>query len=442
MSIRYRIRGTSASAIASSVESAISEGHLPHGSKLPTVRDLSARLGVSPATTAAAYKTLQARGLVHSAGRAGTHVATTPPIAVPAEVPLPAGIRDLVSGGPDPRLLPDVATAIARIDTSVRGYGQQQTLDALAGVARRAFDADGLPARDIAVCSGALGTLERILEAHLRPGDAVAVEDPGYAAVLDLVRAMGLRPVPVAVDTDLGMRPDALEAALRSKGAPVAVVLTPRAHNPTGAAFDRRRAGELSAVLAHHPAVLVIEDDHAGGASGAPAFSTINPSRARWAIVRSVSKWLGPDLRLAVVTGDDLTLRRVLGRQRVTNGWVSGLLQQIVAELWRDPKTESSVRRAAEAYRNRREALVAALAERGVRATARSGMNVWVPVAAEQPVVAALRDRGFAVRAGEGFRLASPPGIRVTTSTLDAHDAAEVAAAIAGVLDGGSTRLA
>jgi DNA-binding transcriptional MocR family regulator len=46
------------------------------------------------------------------------------------------------------------------------------------------------------------------------------------------------------------------------------VILTPRAQNPTGAALDERRARDLRKVLDDFPAVLLIEDDHAGPVAG------------------------------------------------------------------------------------------------------------------------------------------------------------------------------
>jgi DNA-binding transcriptional MocR family regulator len=100
--------------------------------------------------------------------------------------------------------------------------------------------------------------VERVLQAHLRAGDRIAVEDPGYAGVLDLVGAMGLVPQPVPLD-DFGVRPEALESAVAAGAR--AVVLTPRAQNPTGAAFDEERVRALRAVLERHPDVLLIEDD-------------------------------------------------------------------------------------------------------------------------------------------------------------------------------------
>src|SRR5438094_915777 len=81
----------------------------------------------------------------------------------------------------------------------------------------------------LAVVGGALDGIERCLQANLRAGDAVAVEDPGFTSVFDLLASMHLRPVPVAVD-ERGPDPDALAGAL---GAGVhAFVLTPRAQNP------------------------------------------------------------------------------------------------------------------------------------------------------------------------------------------------------------------
>ena len=83
--------------------------------------------------------------------------------------------------------------------------------------------------------SGALDGIERVLEAHLRPGDRVAVENPGYAALFDLLRARGLSLEPVAVD-ERGMRPTSCRRAL-ARGASAAII-TPRGQNPTGAALD------------------------------------------------------------------------------------------------------------------------------------------------------------------------------------------------------------
>jgi DNA-binding transcriptional MocR family regulator len=342
---------------------------------------------------------------------------------------IPSGVLDLRTGGPDLALLPPLPSVNELIDRS-RTYGEPSVCRDLAHVATAKLGAEGIDASSIAVVGGALDGVERVLGAWLRPGDTVAVEDPGYTAVLDLLAVLGLQAVPVDVD-ELGARPDQVAVALE-RGVS-AIVVTPRAQNPTGAAWSAARAQELREVLSRSPSVLVIEDDHAGPAAGSELY-TVCGDRLRWATIRSVSKWLGPDLRLAVIAGDPTTVSRVEGRQSLGTGWVSYLLQQTVAVMWSDPSTARALERAASVYAGRRRALMSALNSEGIFSTARSGLTAWVPVADEHAVVAGLLDEGLAVSPGERFRIKSPPGVRIAFASLTEDDALSVAAAFGRVL--------
>jgi DNA-binding transcriptional MocR family regulator len=144
-----------------------------------------------------------------------------------------------------------------------------------------------------------------------------------------------------------------------------------------------------------------------------------------------VSKPLGPDLRLAVLVGDETTVARVAGRARVGAGWVSTVLQRLVLALWRDPATADLVGRAAESYDRRRDGLVDALAARGLAAHGRTGINVWVPVPDETVAVTALRDAGWSVAPGALNRIAAAPAVRITVSRLDEADLGPLADAVA-----------
>jgi DNA-binding transcriptional MocR family regulator len=422
MVVQTYISGTSSVNIAASVEGAVANGRLPAGSILPPVRSLAAQLEVSPATVAAAYRLLQERGVVVADGRRGTRVRPAPPIALPGSTDLPEGVRDLSAGNPDPGLLP----RLPRLELDQRLYGEETNDEELLGLAREQFEEDGIPAEHIAVVSGALDGIERVVREHLRAGDRVAVEDPSFTGVLDLLHSAGLVAVPVPVD-DEGMLPAELKKAVRSCDA---VILTPRAQNPTGAALTRRRARALREVLASRPDLLLIEDDHAGPAAGAEYVSTVDRQRGRWAVVRSVSKWLGPDLRLAIMATDAHTFARVQGRQILGVRWVSHILQRIVAAMWRD----RAVLRAGRVYAERRHALLRALSERGIAARGVSGLNVWIPVAEESATVQALLQRGWAVKAGERYRIASPPAVRVTVATLAPKEAVRFAEDLANVI--------
>jgi DNA-binding transcriptional MocR family regulator len=398
---------------------------------------LAARLGVAPATVAAAYAGLRRRGLVETAGRHGTRVRPRPPVAnrLARVRPAPPGTVDLSTGAPDHRLLAPLGPRLRRLAGSGStpvGYDGGGPWPGLVDLARTRLAADGVPVRGAAVTvtSGALDAIERLLGAHLRPGDRVAVEDPGWANLLDLVAALGLHPVPVPLDEE-GPTMDGVEAALAAGVA--ALIVTSRAQNPTGAAVSPARARALRGRLAATPGVLVVEDDHAGELADVP-LAPLAGATGTWAFVRSVSKPYGPDLRVAMVAGDEATVARVEGRMRLGAGWASTVLQRLVLAMWTDPSVAASVARAGAAYDERRRAVIAALAERGVRASGRTGINVWVPVDDETAAVTALAGRGWAVGPGSLYRLAAPPGVRLTVSNLDLADVPRLADDIAAAL--------
>ncbi len=407
------------------------DGGLEPGQLLPPMRELADRLGVNPNTVAAAYRTLRERGVIETSGRRGSRIrpkpATTAREAI--RVDAPPGVRNVSQGNPDPRLLPALADAFAAAaaqgDKEPVLYGEDAVDADLARHARVAFDADGVPDGPVAVTSGSLDAIERVLAAHLKPGDAVAVEDPGWGSLLDLVSALGLRAVPVGVD-DEGPLPADVERALA--GGARAAIVTDRAQNPTGAAVGTARARALREVFAAHEDVLLIEDDHGHGIVDLPLHPLAGVTRS-WALVRSTAKAYGPDLRLAVLTGDRVTVDRLQGRQRLGPGWVSLVQQRAVVRLWASGAVDARV--VAASYGRRRDALIVALAERGIPAYGRSGMNVWIPVPDETGAVARLLHSGWAVAPGARFRLSAPPGVRITVAALADEDVPVVAEAVA-----------
>jgi len=427
-----KVTGRTAASIAASLEQHLHAGQRGAGEPLPTVRALAATLRVSPATVAAAYKVLRGRGLVAGRGRRGTRVSLPrPALARTAPAMVPDGTIDLASGNPDPLLLPDAGAALRAIQDNTRLYGERDDHGGLVAFARGEFEADGISPGSMAVLSGAMDAVERVLREHLRPGDGVGVEDPSFPGLIDLVAASGYVAVPIEIDAN-GPRLDGVQAALR--GGCRAVIITPRAQNPAGAAVSAGRAADLKRVFRGFPDVLLIENDYAAPVAGA-TFHGVRPDTHRcWTVVRSTSKFLGPDLRVALMTGDELTVNRVRARQALGARWVSHILQQLTLTLWSDPSRGRQLARAGELYTQRRLAAVAALGERGIDAHASSGFNLWIPVRDEVNVVQGLARRGWAVAAGERFRIRSGPGIRITISTLQPAEAVRFAADLASAL--------
>lgn len=423
------MQGSTAQEIYQSLRAAIEAGDMAEGAALPTMRALADRLGVNRNTVAAAYQRLVQSGLAVADGRRGTRVAPRQADGAPA--PGMIGGRDLASGNPDPRLLPDLRAiwpAIAEAPPAI--YGDPVVWPALGDWATAAFARDGL-AGDMLVTSGAVDAMSLCLQSRLKPGDAVALEEPCFLSALRLVRLLGLRPVPVAID-DQGITPSGLAEALRQQ--PRALIVTPRAHSPTGACLSPARAAELQPLIAAAPDLAVIEDDHFSLLSSAPAVS-LAPSAGRWAVIRSLSKFLGPDLRLACVLADRATATAMADRQGATSRWASRWLQAAAATALLAPDMPARLAVAGAAYAERRLALIRALADRGIAAMGAEGINVWIPLGHDDAVAAALARQGWSVLSGAPFRIAGAGGIRVTISDLAPADAQAFAADLGDLLE-------
>jgi len=277
----------------------------------------------------------------------------------------------------------------------------------------------------ITVTSGAVDAVERLLAQALMRDDAVALEDPCFLASIHTVRLGGYRAIPVPVDdqgmTVQGLR-EALDAGVR------AVICTPRAQNPTGASLTAARAAELRAVLADHPYVLIIEDDHFSMLSHRPYESLIGPEHRRFALVRSVSKFLGPDMCLAIAATDATTAERLAMRLSPGTTWVSHLLQRLTLTQLTDDAVVSRIAEAREHYAARNAAFADRLREQGLDSPATDGLSLWVRLPKPARVVAErLMRRGWLARTGDDFALderAEPSHhLRLTVHDLSEDDA-------------------
>ena len=437
------ISGRSASEIADSLRARIERGDLQPGDLLPPVRVLADELGVNRNTVVAAYRQLTQAGVIVTRGRGGTRVADPSPVA---QEGFAAGsvLRDVGTGNPDPELIPDLSGALAAMAGRPVLYGEP-VIDP--GLERWALDwmrDDLTPAADLrlTITSGAADAVERLLAQALTRDDAVALEDPCFLTSIHTVRIGGYRAVPVPVD-DEGMTVAGLRAALEQGVR--AVVHTPRAQNPTGASLSARRAEELRTVLRDHPYVLVIEDDHFSLLSRQPFHSLIAAGHRRWALVRSVSKFLGPDMCLAVTASDPETAERLAIRLTPGTTWVSHLLQRLTLALVTDAATMAAIERAGAHYAARNAAFVERLSTEGVPADAGDGLNLWIPLPVPARAVSEqLMRRGWLARAGDDFVLGeSGPSrrLRLTVHDLDDVDAERLAVDVAAAVRAAGGRL-
>lgn len=425
--------GGTAAEIASSIRAELDTGALGPGDPLPTARELAQLLGVNRNTVAAAYRQLALAGLLVSRRGAGTTVAHQSTTAEEG-FRLDTAVADVGSGNPDRSLMPNLSSLTLPPGPSVL-YGESTTDAGLGAWAEEWFATELDRTFQVTIMGGAIDAVERLLAMSLAAGDPVALEDPCFLTSVNAVRRSGYRPVPIPVDEE-GMTVNGLRAALDS-GARV-VICTPRAHNPTGVNITAGRAKELKAVITQHPHTLVIEDDHFSMLASGDYHTIVPAGHSNWALIRSLSKFLGPDLRIALVATDPGTARRLGGQISAGANWVSHLLQRTAHALLTDPSLAERNTRAREHYRSRNAQFVQFLADRGVAATARDGLNVWVDVDADAHSVSAeLVRRGWAARTGDEFAIGAGTGaqrLRLTVHELEDGDAQRLAGALADAI--------
>lgn len=405
--------------IVESIRQQVQCGQLLPGQSLPSVRDLATELGVNRNTVASAYKRLSAAGIAETRGRLGTRICCQETAGEQEGRQPDSPLVDVASGNPNPQWLPNVREVLLGARTAPRLYGDETLNTGIVELGRQWFAHDCPGPFELDLTHGAVEAIERLAVAHLVTGDSVAVEDPCFLGVTNALRIAGMHAVGIPVDAE-GMLPAALEQALQ-RGVR-AVIVTPRAHNPTGCSMTRRRAEAIRQLLTRFPLTFVIADDHYALLADTPYTSVIPATTLRWAVVRSVSKALGPDLRVAFVASDRTTSQRL--RLRLSPGmtWVSHLLQDVVEACLRSSAVAELISQARLSYKKNRQELVRALRNAGIDAPVPAdGLNVWVPLEVDSEAIAlAMAKLGWLVRTGESFGVQRiSRALRITASTLE-----------------------
>ena len=424
--------------IAAAIARLITAGVLAPGDRLPTVRELGAELGVSPATVSQAWQAMAGVGLIVSRGRSGSFVRSAPVPWLTPRVQSMAGHLgearlDLSRGTPDPLLLPDLALALTRVSEHAETFSYQevpvipQLLEHLRGSWPYPVDA-------ITVVDGALDGLSRSLEQVIRFGDRVIVEDPSFPPFFDLLDQLGAVRIPVPVDTD-GMDPRALRRALAL--GPAALILQPRAQNPTGVSMTVERAAELAGIIRasrQASSMIVIEDDHSAGISASAEVSLGRWLPERVLHIRSYSKSHGPDLRIAALGGPEVLINQVVARRMLGPGWTSRMVQTILFELLTSPAAVSTVAAARSVYHSRQKLFADARLATGFSSAQTDGLNTWIEVEDERHALVQLAASGIRVTGGTPYLSSQDTRqfVRVTVGVLR-DDFAEVAGALAAV---------
>ena len=397
--------------LASALSRVIGDGSLDEGALLPPIREVARELAMSPSTVSAAWRLLARAGAIHSNGRHGT-------VVLARRGPGPARYRralerthalrlDLSTGVPDSDLLPDLSASLGdlRPEWASGSYLDDPIIPGLVEVLRMDWPYE---TSDFLVVDGAMDALDQVASYLLRYGDLVVVENPSFPPMLDLLEALGVHIVGVDVDEE-GLLIESLAAALARR--PTAVFIQPRAQNPTGVSMSDRRAAQVARLL-RGTDVTVVEDDSVGAVASTPPISLGRWLPDQTVHIRSFSKSHGPDLRLAALCGPADLIEGVRERRLLGQAWSSRLLQSVLLDLLGRSESRTQIDRARATYAQRRQEMNESLAARGVRVSARDGLNLWLPVRDETAALLFLASHGIGAAAGNPF---------ATTVTYEPH---------------------
>jgi len=424
------------------------------GTRLPSVRDLAGRHAASPVTIQRLIDRLEHEGLVEPYPGRGTFIAarTSTEVgdwawqtALLGARPIPgegmsglapdvvADVISLSSGYPDPSLqcLSLLATAGARAARRP-GAWSRSPVEGISEL-REWFAAEiggGIRHGDVVIIAGGQAALSAAFRSLASPGDAVVVESPTYVGALDAARLAGLRPAPVPSD-DQGMRPDLLDATLRSTGAHL-VYLQPHAANPTGLTTTPERREQLLDVVRRNHS-FIIEDDYAHDLTfdGTTPPSLLHDDPDGHVIsVRSLTKSTAPALRIAALVARGPALRRLRNARLVDDFFVSAMLQQTALDVVQSTGWARHLARLRGAIRNRMDvALHAIAAQPELRLTHRptAGLVLWIALddrLDDRKVADDARSAGVAVTPGRLWFASEPPGTFVRLSVAAAEPTA------------------
>lgn len=393
--------------LATQLRGAAARGQLLVGERLPSTRALARSLGVSRTVTSAAYDQLYAEGWITGRRGAGTFVAAVPPglpdrgrpLALDADhedstfdlrpgTPWAAGIRReawrrawRAASDTEPGLRPAPAGA-ARFRAVVAEHM----------IRHRGLVVD--PSSVLAT-GGTTAALAEVARAVLRPGDTVAVEEPGYARAVLALRAAGVTVLPAPVDGD-GLVVERIPAGVR------AVYCTPAHQFPLGGRLPAARRVALIE-WARDQQAWVIEDDYDGelryDVAPLPLLAALNPDVVIY--LGTSSKVVSPTLGVGWLTAPSAVTEAVLDFRIQTGTRPSVAGQRVLTAFAESGDLARHLRRVRRELAQRRELVVQALAAAGHRVFGdQAGAHVVVPLAdleTERVVVRAAQESGLAL---------------------------------------------
>lgn len=397
--------------LADRIRSAVMDGRIPTGTRLPSERSLAEATGLSRTTTTRAYETLRETGLARTRHGSGTVV----------QVPLGAAGSTSMLARPSRR---DGLALTAAATEAPEGFSAlmeraMQSLPAL--LATDGYLPDGLPVlrerlaarftaqgvptdpEQIVVTTGAQSALSLLVSVLVRPGDRVITEGCGYPHAFDMLSRAGARLVPLPV----GASPWPLDDIARVAPAARVAMFVPDFHNPTGALMSSEDRRAIARTLTNAGVTTIVDetlrDLNVDGIEMPEPYATHDP---RAIVVGSAAKSLWGGLRIGWIRAPRSLVSRLVQERMVRDLGTAALDQLVVATALEDGEILPPGRPAE--LRARRDALIEAvgrhLPDWQLNRPA-GGLSAWatLPSPVSSSLTVAAEDEGLTLTPGPRF---------------------------------------
>jgi len=336
------------------------------------------------------------------------------------------GIISLAGGFPDTRAFGEeafreISQGIAPDAAQALQYGPTAGLESIKDVIVEVMDTEGTPARqeDVFVTTGAQQGLDLVAKVFLDEGDAVLCEGPTYAGALNAFAAYRPKIAHAPMDR-AGIIPVAARETLmraRKQGVHVKFIYTvPNFQNPTGVTMVAERRRELLEIAREFD-LIIVEDNPYGmlrfEGEPLPTLAALEQEGGdvdRVVYLGTFSKIFAPGVRLGWVHAQPGILHKINVGKQGADLCSSNLSQMLIASYFRNADWRSYVKRLTGIYKERRDAMLDALAEfmpKEVHWThPEGGLFVWATLPSYLDATAMLPRavaKNVAYVPGEGF---------------------------------------
>ena len=367
--------------LAEGIQKLIITGTLKPGDALPGSREIASQLHISRKTVVSAMELLLFSGWLENRERVGLFVNMKLPIENnrqngklsiesdknKSKTPEPENrqLRLVVNDGfPDTQLTPYEALSRAYRQLFNRaarwkmmGYNDPRGSSKFRhSLAQEICQERGLPITEDEVMVTRGSQMALYLGAHvmIRPGEAVAIEDPTYENARLAFESAGATVYPIPVDED-GLRVDVLEETLVQHPEIKGLYVTPRFQYPTTVTLSAARRRQLSDLVVKH-SLIVLEDDfghnfHFTSKHLMPLCVML--PKANCLYIATFSKTLAPALRLGFVTSSVEVINRLASYRRIIDMQGDEVMERSVVELVESGEIKRHIRRARKVYQER-----------------------------------------------------------------------------------------